>query len=86
MYNITTKYGTYARYAWTGGDTPRNATLTPQFIALRSVFFREYVSECGGLDLWKCAGTSCMQRARIFWNWANLDAWSTLRETKRGGH
>jgi hypothetical protein len=35
--------------------------------------------ECGGLDFWKCAGTSSMERARIFWNRALLDAWATFR-------
>lgn len=79
---ITTRQGnTYQRYAWTGGDTPRGQILTTEFKQLRSAFFREYVGECGGLDLWKFAdgtGTSCTERARIFWSWANLDAWRTL--------
>lgn len=74
-----TSFDTIPRHAWTGGDTP-----TPQdrqgrmFRALRRRFFREYVGECGGLDLWKCAGTGSIERARILWNRADLDAWRTL--------
>src|SRR5438093_2035419 len=45
---------------------------------LRPMFFREQVRECGGLDLWACAGTSALERARIFWNAASLDAWRTF--------
>ena len=68
----------YWRVAWTGGDGPtpevrRNA----DYRYLRPMFFREQVRECGGLDLWACAGTSALERARIFWNAASLDAWRT---------
>jgi hypothetical protein len=65
---------------WTGGSTPTNADKAkPEFRALRSELFREQLRQCGGLDFWKCAGTSCIERARIFWNRATLDAWATLR-------
>lgn len=72
------------RRAWTGGTTPDvedKADLT--YRALRSLFFRESLQDCGGLDLWKCAGTSCMERARIFWNRATLDAHATLRTREK---
>ena len=70
------------RRAWTGGDTPppglrRRSAI---FRGLVSYFFQEQLVECGGLDFWKCAGTSSMERARIFWNHALLDAWATFRE------
>lgn len=51
-----------------------------EFRELRKAFFREQLSECGGLDLWACAGTTALERARIFWNRAHLDAWATWRE------
>jgi len=57
----------------------RAALVTERvFAGVRSLLFREYVSECGGLDLWECAETSRWERARLFWNRANLDAWRTL--------
>lgn len=68
----------FERHVWTGGDTPPANFRNPHFIALRRFFFREDLKLCGGLDLWKCAGTSSMERARIFWNAANLNAWRTL--------
>lgn len=68
------------RIAWTGGDTPtRQQKQNRKFKNLRSDLFREQVRECGGLDLWVCAGTSALERARIFWNRATLDAHATLR-------
>jgi hypothetical protein len=77
---ITTKSGkTYERRAWTGGDVPIvTSEATRAFKELRSAFFRESLRECGGLDLWKCAGTGSSERVRIFWNRASLDAWRTL--------
>ena len=48
------------------------------FAGIRSLLFREYVRECGGLDLWECAGTTRWDRARLFWNRATLDAWRTV--------
>ena len=58
--NITTKRGyTYERRAWTGGSVPtidfENDLINKDLI---EAFFNEQVSECGGLDLWECAGTS----------------------------
>ncbi len=70
----------FTRKAWTGGSTPPpeiKADVT--FRALRREYFRESLRECGGLDLWKCAGTSSMERARIFWSHAAYDAWATMR-------
>lgn len=69
----------YERHAWTGGDTPPVRFRHPVFKALRKAFFREHLSICGGLDLWECAGTSSLERARIFWNQATLDAWRTFQ-------
>ena len=69
------------RVAWTGGDAPppglRRANA--KFRAIVSYFFQEQLAECGGLDLWKCAGTTSMERARIFWRHALYDAWATVR-------
>lgn len=78
----TNQHGhTYRRHAWTGGDVPTATEKTySDFRKLRRIFFREYLAECGGLALWKWSdgtGTGCMERARIFWKWANLDAWRT---------
>jgi len=69
------------RHAWTGGDTPPPGLRrgNAKFRSLVSFFFQEQLVECGGLDFWKCAGTSSMERARIFWNRAMLDAWATVR-------
>lgn len=65
--------------AWTGGSKP------PQWIKghrsfrrLRSRLFREQVA-VSPLDLWACAGTSALERARIFWNRATYDSWATYR-------
>lgn len=69
----------FERRAWTGGDVPTAEDKQDGiYRALRSTMFREQIEECGRLDLWACAGTSALQRARIFWNRATLDAWRTL--------
>lgn len=68
----------YNRHAWTGGNTPPDGFSHPDYRALRKRFFREQIDECGGLNLWECAGTSALDRARIFWNRARLDAWRTF--------
>lgn len=78
---IATRNGhVFKRFAWTGGDgpIPHLRRKCPVYRALVSAFFRESLAECGGLNLWKCAGTSALERARIFWNRARLDAWRTL--------
>lgn len=68
------------KIAWTGGSTPtKEDKASPKFQEIRSQFFRDEVNICGGLNLWACAGTSALERARIFWNRANLDAHATLR-------
>jgi hypothetical protein len=69
------------RIAWTGGSTPTRETRRQDnhFRLLRKMFFLEQLADCGGLDLWVCAGTSVLERARIFWNRATLDAWATVR-------
>lgn len=87
---IVTKSGaTFRRVAWTGGDTPRDANnlclRDKTFREIRSALFREHLARCGGLDLWwfpkeadpLLRGTSPLERARIFWNDATLDAWRT---------
>ena len=72
----------FTRTAWTGGDIApkgfRRQDATYKFLV--SYFFKEQLKECGGLDLWVSAGTSSMERARIFWNRAKADAWATYRE------
>ena len=66
--------------AWTGGDKPAEGSRRANRVyrKLVSFFFKESLEACGGLDLWKCAGTGSMERARIFWNRAKLDAWRTI--------
>jgi hypothetical protein len=68
----------FTRRAWTGGKSNYKECTHPDFQWLRRYFFREQLRECGGLDLWACAGTSSLERARIFWNRASLDALATL--------
>lgn len=71
------------KVAWTGGDVPpADAKNDSKFRAIRSYFFQGEVANCGGLDLWKCAGTSSMERARIFWKHASYDAWRTLQHQR----
>lgn len=67
------------RCAWTGGSVPPEGYNTDLFRVIRRERFREQIADCGGLDLWKCAGTSSMERARIFWQRAKYDAWATIR-------
>lgn len=73
--------GGIARHAWTGGDVAlagfRRSNATYRSIV--SFFFQEQLVECNGLDFWKGAGTSSMERARIFWGRAKADAWATYR-------
>ena len=66
------------RRAWTGGRRPPKRFSDARYKAIRRVYFREHVRECGGLNLWACAGTSALERARIFWNRASYDAYATL--------
>lgn len=69
----------YHRRAWTGGDWPTKEQRSGRaFKDVRTALFREQVAECGGLDLWACAGTSALERARIFWNRATADAHRTV--------
>lgn len=74
----------FPRVAWTGGDSPSKETIKNKlFRQVRLAYFREDVGECGGLDLWACAGTSALERARIFWGRATADAWAYIRELRR---
>ena len=78
---IDTKSGKkYIRKAWTGGNIPPKpfCKISPDFCEIRSFLFQDQVKDSGGLDLWSCAGTSALDRARIFWGRATLDAWATL--------
>jgi len=79
-YTITTKLGhTYQRRAWTGGDKPDiDFENDPIHKDLIEAFYDETVAECGGLDLWECAGTSIEERKKQFHSWAVFDAWRTL--------
>lgn len=72
------------RRAWTGGDKPpqRFRRRDPNYRRLVTFFFREQLQQCGGLDFWKGAGTSSLERARIFWNRARLDGWRTYTESR----
>ena len=76
---------TLERVAWTGGSVPSEKVkrTNSRFRRLRQFYFREVVGMCGGLDLWVCTGNSPLDRARIFWNQANLDAWATIRNHDR---
>lgn len=76
----------FRRYTWTGGDTPPKGFKNPDFLALRRFFWREQLAQAGPLDYWACAGTSALERARIFWNRARLDAWRTFTESEYYGH
>lgn len=76
---ITANGRIFERVAWTGGDTPPKRYRNRDYRALRRAFFRESVAICGGLNLWECAGTTALDRARIFWNQARLDAWRTVQ-------
>lgn len=81
LYSIQTRdLKVYNRRAWMGGKTPEKNLIrkNSEFRNLVSAFFREELRDCLGLDFWKCAGTSGMERARIFWNRAKLDAFATL--------
>lgn len=69
----------YPRHCWTGGDNAPRGYRNATYRALRRAYFREQLADCGGLDLWACAGTSPLDRARIFWNRAGADAWRTGR-------
>ena len=67
--------------AWTGGSRPP-AGLTrtnKHYKGLVSFLFQGQLVECGGLDLWNCAGGTSMGRARLFWGRAKYDAWATIR-------
>ena len=77
---ITTKRGyTYERRAWCGGDVP-TIDFANDLIAkdLIEAFYDEQVAECGGLNLWECAGTSVDERKEMFHNRAIMDAWRTM--------
>lgn len=73
------------RRAWTGGDVPPAGfrRRCADYRALVSAMFQEQVRDCLGLDFWACAGTSALERARIFWNRAVLDAWRTYTESRK---
>ena len=80
MWDIPLKDGRILeRVEWTGGDAPPKNFKHSIFREVRSYLFKEQLRECGGLELWKCAGTSSLQRARIFWNRATLAAWRTCK-------
>lgn len=73
-----TPFKPYVIRAWTGGKGNYKDCTHPDFEWLRRYLFRLQVKDCCGLDYWACAGTSALQRARIFWNRASLDALATL--------
>jgi hypothetical protein len=69
---------TYQIRAWTGGRSNYRHCPHRDFNWLRRYFFRRQIADCIRLDFWACAGTSPLERARIFWNRASLDAFATL--------
>jgi hypothetical protein len=70
---------TYTRVAWTGGDKPDiDFGREPAQAELIKAFYDDSIADCGGLDLWECAGTSAEERAAIFQHRALLDAWRTM--------
>lgn len=73
----------FERFTWTGGDTPPKRFRDPDFLALRRFFWREQLAEAGPLDLWACAGTTPLERARMFWNSATLTAWRTFTNREK---
>lgn len=77
-YTVDANGKAFSRHAWTGGDKPPRRYGCADFRAVRRVYFREFVADCGGLNLWECAGTTALDRARIFWNQARLNAWRTV--------
>lgn len=79
---IQTNGKSFEVHAWTGGNTAPKGEYSrnPVFRGLIHAFYRSQVRECGGLGLWACAGTTAMERARIFWNRARHDAWRTWTE------
>jgi len=70
------------KVAWMGGDWPSKEEKSEVFKQMRRFLYKEQVNECGGLDLWVCAGTSVLERARIFWNRATADAWASIRDNR----
>jgi hypothetical protein len=78
-YTVSADGQTFERVAWTGGDTPPRRHRGREYRAIRRDYFREFLADCGGLNLWECAGTTALDRARIFWNQARLNAWATIR-------
>lgn len=82
LYTIKLSNGVVVnRHAWTGGDTPPKKFKNKFFKEIKRIYFRELLEICGGLDLWKCAGTGSIERAGIFWKQANLDAWRTWKSS-----
>ena len=81
---IQTNGKLFEAHAWTGGNTAPQGEYSrnPVFRSLVHAWYRDQVRECGGLGLWACAGTSAMERARIFWNRALHDAWRTWTEAQ----
>ena len=71
----------YSVRAWTGGKAParndwrENAKLRA---VTRYLFEKQHVESGVPLNFWACAGTSALERARILWNRAKLDAFATL--------
>lgn len=67
--------------AWTGGKSPSKADWRSN-AKLRAItlylFEKQHVESGVPLDFWACAGTTALQRARILWNRAKLDAFATL--------
>lgn len=67
--------------AWTGGKAPSKTDWNKNrdLRIITRWFFRSQHAISGiPMDYWACAGTSCLERARILWNRAKLDAFATL--------
>jgi len=81
-YTVAVDGQTFDRVAWTGGDTPPRRHRGREYRAIRRAYFRESLADCGGLGLWACAGTTALDRARIFWRWAAADSWRTVERAR----
>lgn len=71
----------YPVRAWTGGKSPtiQDWRTNSKLRAItRFMFEKQHIESGVPLDFWACAGTTPLERARILWNRAKLDAFATL--------
>lgn len=78
---MTMKANEFKPKAWTGGKAPTAADwqTNRNLRWITRWLFRKQHRESGvPMNFWACAGTSALERARILWNRAKLDAFATL--------